>query len=89
MYREEEVIEEEIEKNSVESGEETEYLAEDIEIEGLIISDVEQFISRAEVWDNLLQNKISINEAQNIFTSLIQQTEKTKTTTKRSRRKKS
>ncbi|MEM2512654.1 MAG: hypothetical protein QXX61_05915, partial [Ignisphaera sp.] len=59
---EEEVISEAAEEVGAESSEE-EYFGEDVEIEGMSVTDVELFLSRAEVWDNLLQSKISINEA--------------------------
>lgn len=76
------------EKNT-EEVEEAEYLVEDVEIEGLSVSEVELFLSRAGIWDDLLQNRISINEAQNILMSLSQMSsETTKVAIKKTRRKK-
>lgn len=76
------------EKNT-EEVEEVEYLVEDVEIEGLSVSEVELFLSRAGIWDDLLQNRISINEAQNILMSLSQMSsETTKVAIKKTRRKK-
>lgn len=87
---EEEVIGEAPEDIDSRGSEDTDYFVEDVEVEGLSILDVELFLSRAEIWDNLLQNKISINEAQNILSSLGQtQIEVPKTSTKRSGKRKS
>ncbi|MEM1644365.1 MAG: RNA polymerase subunit Rpo13 [Ignisphaera sp.] len=89
MVDEEVVSEVAEEEASIESVEE-EYFGEDVEVEGLSISDVELFLSRAEIWDNLLQNRISINEAKSVMASLgIPHIEETKPSTKRSRKKKS
>jgi hypothetical protein len=86
---EEEVVEESIEEEGAAEEVEEETFGEETEIEGLNISDVEVFLARAEIWDNLLQNKISIAEAKNILSSSgVQQVESVKTS-KRSRRKKS
>lgn len=66
-----------------------EYFAEDVEIEGLSVSDVELFLLRAEVWDNLIHNRITVNEAQNIISSLLhQQLDLVKTSPRRSRKRK-
>lgn len=84
---EEEVVGEGEEEGIAEEGEED--IGEDVDMEGLSMSEVELFLSRAEVWDNLLQNKISISEAKNIFSSIeVPQAEPVKVTAKRSRRKK-
>lgn len=84
---EEEVVGEGEEEGVAEEGEED--IGEDVDVEGLSMSEVELFLSRAEVWDNLLQNKISISEAKNIFSSIeVPRAEPVKATAKRSRRKK-
>lgn len=87
---EEEVVSEAAEEASTEGGEE-EYFGEDVEVEGMSVSDVELFLSRAEIWDNLLQSKISINEAKSAILSLgAPHVEETKPpSTKRSRKRKS
>lgn len=80
---------EDVERKGVE---ESEYLAEETDIEGLSISDVEMFLAKAEIWDNLLQKKISIAEAQGMFTAFAAPQEEPgggKTKLKRSRRKRS
>lgn len=86
----EEVVSEVAEEEAGAEGAEEEYFGEDIEVEGLSVSDVELFLSRAEIWDNLLQSRISINEAKNALASLgIPHIEETKPPTKRPRKKKS
>lgn len=72
---------------SVGEGSGDEYFAEDVEIEGLSMSDVELFLLRAELWDNLIYSKLTINEAQNIIASLAHQLEPVKTPSKRSRKR--
>uniref|UniRef100_A0A7C2VM34 RNA polymerase Rpo13 subunit HTH domain-containing protein n=1 Tax=Ignisphaera aggregans TaxID=334771 RepID=A0A7C2VM34_9CREN len=91
MFEEEvsgEVIEEEAGITSERTEEE--YFGEEVEIEGLSMAEVEYFLLRAEIWDNLLQNKLSLDEAKNILESVSPVAAETaRSTAKRSRKRKS
>ncbi|MEM0371083.1 MAG: hypothetical protein QXW05_04065 [Ignisphaera sp.] len=85
----EEVSSEVIEEESV-VEEEADYLGEEeIDIGSISISEIELFLSRAEIWNGLLQNRITINEALNSFLSSKSLQETTKEASKRSRKRKS
>jgi hypothetical protein len=87
---EEEIVEEPATEEGQTEEVEEDIFGEDVEVEGMNIAEVELFLSRAEIWDNLLQNKISIAEAKNILSSIeAQQIETSVKVSRRSRKKRS
>ncbi|MEM1541324.1 MAG: hypothetical protein QW101_02195 [Ignisphaera sp.] len=84
----EEVTSEVIEEES--RREEADYLGEEeIDIGNISVSEIELFLTRAEIWNGLLQNRITINEALDSFPSSKSLQETTKKVSKRSRKRKS
>lgn len=86
------MIEEEIPSEVIEEEDKSEETIdysgeEDTGIGSINPSEIELFLFRAEIWDELLQDRMTISEASNLFSSFKQSLETPKEISRKSRRR--